>query len=353
MKQITRGPGPWPEFSLEVPILAPHPFFSRVSRGGLATLFLALVVPGQCLGENPSPSVNQTASVDECSNTAAEWVFCSGFEEGNLEIWDDYDGNPEPDNLLMEHPGPLNQPGNHVMRLRVPPGRGTADLVKVLPGTYDRLYARWTVQWEPGYNFNALNHGSGLHAGGRAYLGRSGNRPTGSDWFSSWLEPRTTTHRMDAYTYYRGMYQDCVDPAGSCWGDEFPCTIDDGAAYCEKPQHRETILPPVFEAGRWYCIEVMMDGGTPSADGVGADGVLNWWIDGVEIGPWNDLWLRTTADLKLNILWLSLFHHAEHSVEGLMIDDVVVSTSRIGCRAGGPGTPDEATTWDAVKAQYR
>ena len=34
---------------------------------------------------------------------------------------------------------------------------------------------------------------------------------------------------------------------------------------------------------------------------------------------------------RFPILWLSLFHHAEHSVEGILLDDVVVSTDRVGC----------------------
>ena len=54
-------------------------------------------------------------------------------------------------------------------------------------------------------------------------------------------------------------------------------------------------------------------------------------MDGLEIGPWDDLWFRTTEDLKISILWLSLFHHTDHSVEGIYLDNVVVSTSLIGC----------------------
>ncbi len=291
--------------------------------------------------------------VDECASMRPEWIFCSCFEEGNLDVWDDYDGNPPETNLLMEEPGPLNQTGNHVVRLRVPPGRGVADLVKVLPGSYDRLYARWYVKWEPGYDFNAKSHGSGLFAGDRNLMGRSGYRPDGTDWFISTLEARHTTHRMAAYTYYRGMYQDCADPEGACWGDDFPCTEDEGEVYCEKPQHRETVLPPVLAADRWYCIEMMLDAGTPVDRDEDADGILNWWIDGVAMGPWNDLWFRTTADLKLSILWLSLFHHEDHSVEGMMIDNVVVSTSRIGFIGQDPETPSAQTSWGAVKSQYR
>ena len=67
------------------------------------------------------------ADPDECARMQTAWVFCSGFEEGNKDIWDDYDDNPDETNLLMEDPGPLDLAGNHVMRLRVPAGRGGAD----------------------------------------------------------------------------------------------------------------------------------------------------------------------------------------------------------------------------------
>jgi hypothetical protein len=286
----------------------------------------------------------------ECLGIDENWIFCTGFEEGNLDLWDDFDGNPPETNLLMVQPGPFGRPDNHVMRLRAPEGRGGADLVKDLPGSYDRLYARWYVMWEPGYDFNAANHGSGLHAGSRvAYLGRSGDRPDGSDWFNAWIEPHKVHHRLAFYAYYRGMYQDCADPEGSCWGDSFPCLDDNGEVYCTEPQHRPGPLPPVLETGRWYCVEMMMDGGTPSSDGSTQNGILNLWIDGVEYGPWDDLWLRTMPDLKITTLWINLWHHADHSVEGIMVDEVVVSTERIGTVS----VPVRNSSLGSVKAEYR
>lgn len=279
-------------------------------------------------------------ALDDCANKPPAWVFCSGFEEGNKSIWDDYDGNPDSTNVLMPDPGPVGRPNNRVMRMRVPPGRGTADVIKVLPQQYDKLYARWYMKWEPGFDFSALNHGSGLHAGSRDYLGRSNFRPSGSDWFSAWLEPNLSQRKFQAYSYYRGMDQDCSDPNGSCWGDLIPCL----RATCEKPQHAPKNPPPTLQAGQWYCVEMMMDGGTPTTSPAGANGTLNFWVDNAEIGPWNDLWLRTTSSLKISILWLSLFHHGNHSVEGAMFDDVVVSTQRIGCQGAdtdskAPGSP--------------
>lgn len=259
--------------------------------------------------------------VDECSQTNPNWLFCSGFEEGVKSIWDNSTPMPDETHLIMENPGPRIVTGNHVMRLRVPPGRGNAGLVKLTPQGYDRLYARWYVMWEPGFDFTASNHGSGLHAGSRWLLGRSGTRPNGEDWFSSWLEPTlSTAPTLQAYTYYPGMYMDCADPNGSCWGDLFPSRSAPARA-----------TQPSMRTGQWYCIEMMMDAGTPSPTQTGASGVLNFWVDGLEIGPWNNLWLRTTSTLQLSLLWLDIFFHESHSVEGIMLDNVVMSTSRIGC----------------------
>jgi hypothetical protein len=297
----------------------------------IATLAAAALLIVTLLTSLPTPA--HAAGIDECGGSHPGWVFCTGFEEGNLNLWDDYDGNPSSTNTFVLDQGPARVTGNHVMHLHVPAGRGGADLVKVLPQGYDRLYARWYVKWDAGYDFTVPNHGGGLHAGSRDYLGRSDYRPAGNDWFSSWLEPLTSNGRLDSYTYYRGMYQDCADPNGSCWGDRFPCMIDEGQSYCTKPQDRETAMPSALQTNRWYCIEIMMDGGTPTSNGSAANGILDYWVDGVEMGPWTDLWLRTTSSLKLDVLYLSLFYHGDHPDAGIMIDDVVVSTQRIGPRS--------------------
>lgn len=287
----------------------------------------------------------------ECNDAPGAWVFCSGFEEGDFDLWDDWDGNPAPFNTLVADPGPFNLPGNHVARFYVPAGRGNADLTKVLPDGHDVLYARWYVKWEAGFDFTTAQHGSGLHAGDRALLGRSDYRPNGTDWYTAWIEPGVGNSRLNAYVYYPGMYMDCADPDGACWGDNFPCMLDEGQNYCTRAHHRETVTPPVMQAGRWYCLEMMLDGGTPTPGNAGASGVLNFWVDGLEIGPWDDLWLRSTDGLDIGILWLNLFFHGAHGTAGMLVDDVVVSTSRIG--PGGTSTPVESVGWGTMKALFR
>ncbi len=273
-------------------------------------------------------------AADECTQMQPGWIFCNGFEDGNFSIWDDFDGNPAPDDTLVSDAGPFNSAGNHAARLLVAPGQGGADLVKVLPGQNDKLYARWYQYWEPGYDFTVPNHGGGLHAGDRSWLGHSDTRPTGADWFSTWIEPINNTGnvgRMNLYSYYRGMYMDCANPNGACWGDHFPCMV--GSAYCTNPAHAPPPTPPQMQAGRWYCIEVMLDGGTPTPTQSGANGQQDFWIDGVELGPWTDLWHRTTSNLHIGILWLNTFFHGTHANVGVRYDNVVVSSDRIGCGA--------------------
>jgi hypothetical protein len=128
------------------------------------------------------------------------------------------------------------------------------------------------------------------------------------------------------------MYQDCSNPNGSCYGDSLPCVYDNGASYCTKPQDRPTVTLPNLVAGQWYCYEQMVDMGAASTNGSSASGRLTQWLNGNLIGDNTNLWLRTTSSLKIQNLWLSLYHHdGTHSVAGELIDNVIVSTQPVGC----------------------
>jgi len=298
----------------------------RVIRTALAfavTLFL-------------SPALPAAAAVarNECATPPGGTIFCADFEGTNPKAaFDDYDGNPDTENQVVSDAGPASDAANKAIRFRVPSGqRGGSDLVKQLPGSYDRLYARWFVKYEPGFNFSAPNHGGGLAAGDRNFLGQSGNRPNGNDFAGFYVQYQDNTAKPYAYSYYRGMYQQCTVTQGSCWGDSLPCVYDIGQVYCIKPQHRPSAALPSFQAGRWYCIEELVDMGVPSSTANGANGRLAMWVDGQSLGDFQDLWIRTVAGLKLQILWLSLFHHdGTHSDAGELVDNVIVSTQRVGC----------------------
>lgn len=278
-------------------------------------------------GGTVSTGGSSGAVVDECSQPLADWIFCDSFESGQT-----YDGSTTTP-VLVDDPGPIGLSGNHAMQLRSPAGaRGGAGVWKSLPES-DALYVRFYVSWELGYDPSAPHHGpGGLAADAASYLGRSDIRPAGDEYFNASMEfGASPPYPLYSYTYYRGMYQDCADPNGSCWGDSFPCSY--GSSYCTNPAHLPRVTQPSYENGKWYCIEQFIDAGTAVSDGSAADGVLDFWVDGLEVGPWTQVWWRTAPTLKINTVWLYLFNHDDtHSVQGLLIDDVVVSTSRIGCR---------------------
>jgi hypothetical protein len=295
------------------------------------TNYLPVVLLGSS-GFVPAPTAQPTTEVpspvppvDECADPQPDWVFCDSFETGTT--WDGSVESP----TTVPNAGPFDREGNNVAQLRVEPGPGGNGLWKKLPES-DRLYARWYVQWEPGHDISARHHGpGGLGADTAWYTGRSGIRPDGDEYFVSTLEPSTQPpYFIYAYTYYRGMYMDCADPNGRCWGDHFPCYA--APRYCTRPEYLPKVEQPGTTTGRWYCLEQMIDAGTPRSDGADTDGQLDFWIDGLQIGPWTDLWWRTVPELKINFLWLFLYHHDDaHTAEGILIDNVVVSTSRIEC----------------------
>jgi hypothetical protein len=292
---------------------------------------------------NTSTPPASAVARNECANPPPGTVFCEDFEGANPKShFDDYDGNPDTENLVVTDSGPSGDSSNKEIRLRVPAGQsGVSDLIKVLPATYDKLYARWYFKYEPGFNFAAPNHGGGLWAGNRNYVGQSGYRPNGDDFAGFNIQYQENTTNPYAYSYYRGMYQDCTDPNGSCWGDSVPCVFDNGANFCTKPQDRPTVTLPNLVAGQWYCVEEMVDMGTPTTTAQSANGRLTLWLDSNQLVDNQNLWLRTTANLKIQNLWLSLYHHdGTHSTVGELIDNVVVSTQRVGCGSANiPSSP--------------
>jgi hypothetical protein len=294
---------------------------------GLVLLCLSVQLQGAL--SNPDTQTCSGASI----------VFCSEFEEGSLSGWSTINGPA----TIVADPGPFAQAGNNVLRLSAPPGTVGSNVIKTFTGAR-RIYARWYQKFEAGYDFGARSHAGGLHAGDRWSYGRSGYRPKGDDWYSTWLEPvyqETGKGRLNLYGYYRGMYMDCGDPNGSCWGDHFPCMV--GSSYCTKlPIRVPPPYPPVIQPDRWYCLELMLDGGTPTLIQAGANGIQNFWVDGVEIGPWTDLWHRTTAaGMDVNLFSLALYLPGPHPDVGIRYDNVVVSKSRIGCVGGAlpPAAP--------------
>src|SRR4051812_35354938 len=85
----------------------------------------------------------------ECAHLPPGVIFCEDFEGQDPKAnFNDYDGNLDTENMVVTQLGPAGDASNRAIRLRVPAGQGgTSDLIKVLPQTYDKLYARWYLRY--------------------------------------------------------------------------------------------------------------------------------------------------------------------------------------------------------------
>jgi hypothetical protein len=93
-----------------------------------------------------------------------------------------------------------------------------------------------------------------------------------------------------------------------------------------------------IEAGRWYCVEVMIKANTSPEK---ADGEQALWIDGELKAHFRKIRWRTSAELKLNTVWLQYYVTEENMRRNrdywmdkrkmeIWFDDIVVATHYIG-----------------------
>jgi hypothetical protein len=289
-----------------------------------ASLAVALMCAGgavaQELPERPGLAARYPGDVGIAADGAV--LFAEDFEGADLARWDDLDGNPAPDVQLVTEPEMVHA-GRQAVQLEAPPGEGTgADLVKLLDPGVDTLYVRWYCRFAPDFDQGDLMHFVGVAGlADRWQLGRSGEKPTGRDFFSTHLEPWRDWHRnpspgaLGFYTYYPDM---APDPSGPYYGNAF----------------RPTEPPVLIERGRWYCIEAMVRVNTPGQ----ADGEQAFWVDGRLCGHYRGIRWRDEASLRINCLWVLLYIHQNAQTNRVWFDDIVLATDYIGpmAEAGAP-----------------
>ena len=161
----------------------------------------------------------------------------------------------------------------------------------------------------------------------RWQLGRSGQKPDGTDFFSTGLEPWRNWGRnpapgaMGLYSYFVDMKP---DPSAPYYGNPF----------------RPDSPPVLIQRGRWYCMEMMVKANTPNQ----ADGEQAFWVDGQLKGHYTGIRWRTTDKLKINCLWVLLYIHKNKQVNRVWFDDIVVAKDYIGLMVApaeeGSGTRD-------------
>lgn len=203
--------------------------------------------------------------------------------------------------------------------------------------SFDELYFRVWVRFAPDHRY--IHHFlsiDGSQPDDFWYHGTAGCLPNGSLAMGTTVDYREATHESFFYTYFPEMgcdtrcdrYADVAQICADCETKGLPtCTQQPQCCWGNIFEPTPAVAYPV---GQWFCLELMMRANTPSMH----DGVMEYWIDGRSGHRQEQMMWRTSPTLALNRVRLQ--HYIETSdAQGfsnrVWFDDMVVSTSRIGC----------------------
>ena len=260
-----------------------------------------------------------------CGNPAV--IFCEDFESDNLSKWQDgYDPNRH---TITTDPTNVYQ-GQKALEVTYPAGADGGWLTRwFMPGyedAYARLYVKFQSGWKCGQNCTKIFAFYGNRIDNQwSGFGKAGIRPNGTDFFYTALVTLNWYRQPDPgevifYSYFPEMQP---APDGNYWGNFF---------FQNDP--RDALQP-----GRWYCLELEQKANTPELH----DGLQRMWIDGLLKGETMNIRWRDTTDLRINAFQLT-FSGSVPVTEQVWIDNVVVSTQKIGCVSGSEVTPPAPPT---------
>jgi len=157
--------------------------------------------------------------------------------------------------------------------------------------------------------------------------GGAGERPAGDKRFSTGIEPTGVwgAHPppgvWNFYSYWCEMKR---ARDGKFWGNSVR----------PKPERK-------VPRDRWTCIEIMLRCNRPEK----RDGEQALWIDGKAAGRWRGYRWRTTADLKVNAVWMLYYLTGNEARQNrdkrpparsmVWFDDIVAATHYIGPQRAG------------------
>jgi hypothetical protein len=276
-------------------------------------------------------------------------IFADDFEAGTVEEigrrWGEA-SNKGGRVLALADDVPVPGAGRRSLKVTADPAENTGGhLYTKLPRAVETAFVRFYVKFpDPANYIHHFVHVGGYNPPTAWPQGGAGSRPRGDDRFTVGVEPFGRNGQIPApghwnlYTYWHEMK---ASAGGRYWGN--------GIAPA-KPQPAQ--------AGKWQCVELMVKLNTPGR----RDGELALWLDGEPVmhvrrgtprGPWTGMGFevreeggepfegfdfRTTADLKVNFLWLLHYVTPENNrrnkaADGpnpVWFDHVVVATDYIG-----------------------
>lgn len=174
-----------------------------------------------------------------------------------------------------------------------------------------RYYLRLGDDWDPTIGGGKLPGLAGTYGkvgwGGRRADGYSGWSARGQFMVAPPNDPAAAAHRgIGSYLYHVDAQDDYGDVLG--WN---------------------TGPTGLLAKNRWYCVEQQVRLNRPGE----RDGVLRAWVDGRLAYERTDLRLRLTADLRIETVWLNVYHGGKPTAPqrlSLFIDNLVVARRYIG-----------------------
>jgi len=241
---------------------------------------------------------------------------------GSDDWWRDWGERKQPRNTdLVEGETALGGKGKS-LRIAVKAGShyGTSVTYRfkqMLGSEPEEMYLRYYVKFDT--NWKHATSGGKMPGFGGTY-GRAGwgGRPVhGSDGWSA----------RGGYSNPRG---------GDSTADGFYCYHADMRGRYGNSWH----FRPALQHGRWYCVEKYCKLNTPAEGGAGGtgkgknDGILRAWIDGKQVWEKTDIRFRDTAALKMETIWLNIYHGGATPVPPqdihVYFDNVVIARKYIG-----------------------
>lgn len=252
-------------------------------------------------------------------------LFHDDFEEGELgEKWDEVNrrkvrgGKSEANPVTIESDREIAR-GNRSVRVQLTKeSYEDVTFVKWLKPGHDELYMRYYVRYGKDYGYHG-HGGSGFMAdAGKGGFKGAGKAPDGDKFFWATLEP-IGPREWDppgALIFYAYWWKMKADGRGNYWGNWFRPEPD------QVPQKE-----------KWTCVEWRVK----ANDAGKANGELDCWIDGVKCGEFREINWRSTDELKINKVQISLWlepgsyeRAGGGSTRTVWYDDVVVATKYIG-----------------------
>ena len=253
------------------------------------------------------------AAERRCADSAV--IFCDDFERGTFDEWED--GYKPELHRITSDPSQAYA-GSGALEVTYPEGGEGKWLARWFMPGYDHTFARMYIKFEEGYrcgqNCTKILAFYGNRLDDRySGFGKAGLRPTGTDFFFASLVTLNWQRQPDPgeiifYSYFPEMK---AAPDGKYWGN---------FSFQEDP--REAI-----QGGRWYCLELEVKANQPGQ----RDGVQRVWINDEYKGEVTGMRWRDTDQVRINAFQLTFSASPVPVTEHVWIDQVVVSTQRIGC----------------------